>query len=76
MRHERLDACWTVALDELGGLVATLPYAELKVGEAALHARGLPVTEHQLAVVVHQVDELIDVVTQHVAKRLFPKDGE
>ena len=65
-----------VAFDELGGLVSALPDAELKVGHAALHARGLPIREHQFAVLVHQVEELVHVVPQHGAQHLLAKGVE
>ena len=54
-----------VALDELGWLIATLAKTKLHRGHGALHALGLAVREHQLAVIVHQVDEFIQVVAQH-----------
>jgi hypothetical protein len=51
---------WQVALDELGGPVAALAEAELEVRQCSFHSRGLAVAEHELAVVVHQVQELVD----------------
>jgi hypothetical protein len=54
-----------VALDELGRLVAALAEAELHVGHRTFHARGLTVRKDQLAVAIHQVDELVDVVPEH-----------
>ncbi|GBC59009.1 hypothetical protein PSNTI_45090 [Stutzerimonas stutzeri] len=52
-------------LDELGRLVAALAEAELHVGHRTFHPMGLPVREDQLAVAIHQVDELVDVVPEH-----------
>jgi hypothetical protein len=51
--------------DELGRLVAALAEAELHVGHRTFHARGLTVGKHQLAVAIHEVDELVDVVAEH-----------
>ena len=54
-----------VALDELGRLIAALAKTELHVGHRTFHARGLTVGKHQLAVAIHEVDELMDVVAEH-----------
>ena len=54
-----------VALDELGRLIAALAKAELHVGHRTFHARGLTVGKHQLAVAIHEVDELVNVVAEH-----------
>ena len=60
-------------LDELGRLVAALAEAELHVGHRTFHARGLTVRKHQLAVAVHQVDELVDVVAEHRCQEPVPE---
>ena len=52
-------------LDELGRLVAAFAKAELHVGHRTFHPVGLPIREDQLAVAIHQVDELVDVVPEH-----------
>ncbi|MNT53057.1 hypothetical protein D3C72_1901250 [compost metagenome] len=54
-----------VALHEFGRLIAALAEAELHAGHRAFHALGLAVGEDQFALVVHQVDELVDVVAEH-----------
>ena len=54
-----------VAFDELGRLVAALAKPELHVRHRPFHAGGLTVGKHQLAVAVHEVDELMHVVSQH-----------
>ncbi|KYO95242.1 hypothetical protein LT20_05078 [Pseudomonas aeruginosa] len=62
-----------VPLDELGRLVAALAEAELHVGHRTFHARGLTVRKHQLAVAIHQVDELVDVVAEHRCQEPVPE---
>jgi hypothetical protein len=42
-----------------GRLIAALAKAELHVGHRTFHARGLTVGKHQLAVAIHEVDELV-----------------
>ena len=54
-----------VTFDELGRLVAAFAEAELHVRHRAFHAVRLAVGEDQFTPVVHQVDELVDVVAQH-----------
>ena len=70
--HQQAEiALREIALDELGGLVATLAERELHVGKRALHPLRLPVAEHQFAVLVHQVDELVDIVPQHAGQQIL-----
>ena len=59
-----------IAFDELGRLIPTLAKRELHRGHGTLHAPGLSITEHQFALVVHQIDELMDVVSQHTGEHL------
>src|SRR3546814_9179343 len=54
-----------IAFDELGGLVAAFTKTELHAGHRALHPLRLPVGKNQLPPVVHQIDEVMQVVTQH-----------
>ncbi|SSW73808.1 hypothetical protein AVE30378_06155 [Achromobacter veterisilvae] len=66
VRDEQVErALRKIPLDELRRLVAALAEAELHVGHRTFHARGLTVGKHQLAVAIHEVDELVDVVAQH-----------
>ena len=67
--HQKIEcALRQVALDELGRLVAALAEAELHRGHGPFHPTGLPIGKHQLAVAVHEVDELMDVVSQHAGQ--------
>ncbi|MDT4869165.1 hypothetical protein FQZ97_1041810 [compost metagenome] len=52
-------------LDELRWLVAAFAEAKLHRRHRTLHALGLPIREDQVAVAIHQVDELMDVVAEH-----------
>ena len=65
-----------IAFDEFGRLVAALANRELKRRQRSLHALGLAVTEHQIPVFIHEVDELVDVVLQHGGQRLFSEGFE
>src|SRR5471032_2808955 len=65
-----------ISLDELGRLIATLSERNLRARESALHALRLPVREHQLAILVHQIDELMDVVTQHSTEHVLAETIE
>lgn len=65
-----------IPLDELGRLVAAFSEAELEAGQGPLHACGLPVAEDQIPLLVHEVEELVDVVTQHGAEQVLAKRGE
>ena len=58
-------------LDELGRLLAVLAEAECQVGHRPLHTLGLAVAEDEVALGVHQIDELVDVVSQHRSEKRF-----
>src|SRR3546814_13153689 len=58
-----------IAFDELGGLVAAFTKTELHAGHRALHPLRLPVGKNQLPPVVHQIDEVMQVVTQHPGQK-------
>ena len=72
IHHEKAEVSLRkVALDELRCLVAALPEGELGVGHCTLHSACLPVCKEQIAFVVHQIDELVDVVLKHPGQHVL-----
>ncbi|SST11926.1 Uncharacterised protein [Acinetobacter baumannii] len=66
IHHQQIEvAVGKLSFYELGRLVAAFAEAELDVRHRSLHAFGLPIAEDEVALGVHQVDELRDVVHQH-----------
>lgn len=65
VHHQKVEEpLGKIALDEFRRLVSAFAETELHRGHRAFHAMGLPVGKHQLAFLVHQVDELEQVVAQ------------
>ena len=65
-----------VALDEFRRLIIALAKRKFRIGHGTLHPECLTITEHQVAVLIHQVDELVDIVFEHRAQKAFAKGRE
>src|SRR3546814_4703483 len=54
-----------IAFDELGGLIAAFTKTKFHAGHGAFHTVRLTVGKNQLSSVVHQIDEVVQIVSQH-----------
>src|SRR3546814_5294439 len=62
-----------IAFDELGGLIAAFTKTKFHAGHGAFHTVRLTVGKNQLSSVVHQIDEVVQIVSQHRGQEAVPE---
>src|SRR3546814_15636902 len=60
-----------IAFDELGGLIAAFTTTNFHAGHGAFHTMRLTAGKNQLSSVVHQIDEVVQIVSQHRDQESF-----